>query len=204
MLTAIVFASALSAQVPIEVGRFDEAEFPNAQKVERRMPLAELNHRVEKILAGRRCQLPGQTKTRYDIVVPYAVLMQPSGAITRLVVKEIGCAPIELLVGQVAVELAKAGDFRTSNQQGGRWYVSEVTFARGGEYNTRTVDNPDKIICRPTEPPAGSRIPTKKVCRTIAEWKQHEIDLGNFRRDLQQIGQACESCNKTSSTGLRE
>lgn len=204
MLSAILFASALSAPVPIEVGRFDEAEFPNAQRVERRMPHAELTHRVDKILASRTCQLPGQTKTRYNIVVPYAVLMQPSGAISKLVVKEIGCAPIELLVGQVAVELARAGDFKTSHQQGGRWYVSEVSFARGGEYQTKTGDDPNRVICRATEPVAGSRIPTKKVCRTIAEWKQHEIDLGNFRRDLQQSGQVCETCNKTSSTGLRE
>jgi hypothetical protein len=187
MVITILAAAAMSG-IPVDVGRFDQSQFPNATKVERRMPHAELTHRVDRILAAGQCELPGQSKMRYNINVPYAVLMQPSGEVTRVVVKEIGCAPIELLVGQVALELSRAGDFRTSHQQGERWYVSELHFARDVERIVGVDENPEKVVCRATEPALGSRIARKRVCRTVAEWKAHNMDVDRLRRTLQEGG----------------
>ena len=87
MIAALILLAA-QAPVPVEVGRFDPAGFPHAKMVERRMPEAELVRRVDTIMAGKGCMLPGQTRDSYDIVVPYAVLMgegaPPRGSSSRI------------------------------------------------------------------------------------------------------------------------
>jgi hypothetical protein len=186
MITLLV-AAALSG-IPVHVGRFDESEFPNATRVERRMPHAELTHRVDRILASRRCRLPGQTRTHFDISVPYAVLMQPNGQAAKVVVKDIGCAPIETLVGQLATQLASSGDFRPTHQEGERWYVSEANFSRMDHRIATGGMDPDKVICRAAEAKLGSRIATRRVCRTASEWDLYEVDREQFQRDQTQKG----------------
>ena len=49
MLFSLLMLASTPTYAPIYIGKFDPAEFPNAQKVERRMPHADLNNRVEKI-----------------------------------------------------------------------------------------------------------------------------------------------------------
>jgi hypothetical protein len=184
MLTALLL-SASAATVPIHVGQFDPSAFPNAEKVDRRMPQAELNRRVENILASGQCSISGQTKERFDIVVPYAVRMQPSGAATKVVVKEMGCIPVERLVGEVASELSKHGDFRTKHQSGEQWYVGEVYFSRVTEQMARSMKNQDKVICRGEQDSLGSRTRKVRVCKTVAEWKAFAGDREQVRRDWQ-------------------
>lgn len=183
MITSLLFLAS-AASIPIDVGRFDPAEFPNATKIERRMPHAYMNERIEKVLAKGECRLAGQTAGRFDIAVPYAVLMGPQGAAKRVVVKDIGCPAIETWVGQIAVELAKAGDFRASGQ-GERWYVSEASFTRLNEEDTRELADLDKVVCRAPQPKLGSRIAQKRMCLTVAQWKIYDADREQLRRDLQ-------------------
>lgn len=183
LMSLLLGASA--ASIPIHVGRFDPADFPNAAKVARRMPQAELNRRVEKILDTRQCRMSGQSKARFDIVVPYAVRMDASGTATRVVVKEMGCKPVERLVGEVAIELSRAGDFRSKHDAGERWYVSEVYFSRVSEDESIGMKDQDKVICRAEQDVLGSRIKKARVCRTVSEWKVFTNAREQLRRDLQ-------------------
>jgi hypothetical protein len=183
MLTALLLSASV-ATVPIHVGRFNPADFPNAEKVERRMPQAELNRRVENILASGQCSISGQNKERFDIVVPYAVQMQPTGSATKVVVKEMGCMPVERLVGEVASELSKHGDFKPKHQSGEQWYVGEVYFTRASEEAMRTMKDQDKVICRAEQDMLGSRVRKQRVCKTVAEWKVFTRDREQLRRDM--------------------
>lgn len=187
MLTALLLGATV-ASVPIHVGRFDPADFPGAAKVARRMPQAELNRRIEKILASGQCRISGQNKERFDIVVPYAVQMEPTGAASKVVVKEMGCAPVERLVGEVAVELSKAGDFKAKHHNGTRWYVSEVYFSRVSEKDSQVMADQDKVICRAEQDVLGSRTKKARVCRTVAEWKIFTNGREQLRRDLSNMG----------------
>lgn len=183
-MLAFVMALASTTYAPIHVGRFDPADYPNAHKVERRMPHADLNNRIERILAAHECKLDGQTKTRFNIVVPYAVLMEPSGQPKKVVVKDIGCAQIERLVGEIGSELANAGDFRVAHNDGAEWYVSEAYFTRLNEEDARAVEDETKVICKKDKPKINSRIATVKTCRTVAEWKLYDKDRAQFQRDF--------------------
>jgi hypothetical protein len=184
MFTAFLMLASTTTYAPLFVGRFDPADFPNAQKIERRMPHADLNNRVEGILADHRCKLEGQTKTRFDIVVPYAVLMDPAGKPEKVVVKDIGCSPIETLVGQIGSELANAGDFKVTHSGGKRWYVSEAYFTRMSVEDAREQEDESKVICKRDRPKINSRVSIVKSCRTVAEWKLYEKDREQFKRDF--------------------
>ncbi len=184
ILALALLAATPTTYAPLFVGRFDPADFPDAQKIERRMPHADLNNRIEKILGEKRCSLAGQTKTRFDIVVPYAVLMDAAGKPEKVVVKELGCEPIERLVGEIGSELANAGDFQLTHTAGKRWYVTEAYFTRLSEELAREQKDPDKVICKKDRPKINSRIATVKTCRTVAEWALYEKDREQFKRDF--------------------
>ena len=183
MIAALLLLAA-PTYAPLFVGRFDPADFPNAQKIERRMPHADLNNRVEKILSEKRCSIEGQTKTRFDIVVPYAVLMDAAGKPEKVVVKDLGCTPIETLVGQIGSELANAGDFKVAHNSGRRWYVSEAYFTRLNAEDAREQEDQEKVICKKDKPKINSRIAVVKTCRTVAEWSLYEKDREQFKRDF--------------------
>ena len=130
MLTAIASALLASSTVSpqVDIGRFNPEAFPEAELRERRMPVHTMLSRVEEILRERRCQLEGQNYRRFDIRVPYVVMLQPDGTPTRFVVSDIGCAPLESFVGQVILELARAGDFAPTGAREPTWYTSELRF----------------------------------------------------------------------------
>jgi hypothetical protein len=184
MLSALLLLFAATDYAPIFVGRFDPAEFPDAQVIPRRLPHSDLNNRVEKILGSGRCAIEGQTKLRYDIVVPYAVLLNASGEPQKVVVKEIGCAPIERLVGEIGSELATAKDFKLVHSKGDRWYVTAAYFTRVSEEVARRMEDPDKVICKKERPKINSRVAMVKTCRTVAEWALYDKDREQFRRDF--------------------
>jgi hypothetical protein len=192
MIAALLLlaAQASQASIPVEVGRFDPANFPRAKMVDRRMPEADLVRRVDAIMADKQCAFEGQSKDSYDIVVPYAVLMGAGGGATsRIVVKDVGCPAVETLVGEVANALVKAGDFRPNPFGGERWYVSEIGFAHGGEALAQKMKDDNRIVCEQTQPKVGSRLGAGRVCRTVAEWRVYGIDREQLQRDLKGNGQ---------------
>ncbi|MFL6775456.1 MAG: hypothetical protein ACJ8FN_03590 [Sphingomicrobium sp.] len=186
---AALLLLAAQSTIPVEVGHFDPANFPQAKRVDRRIPQAELVRRVDAILADKECTFTGQSKDSYDIVAPYAVLIGESGAASKIVVKDLGCPAIETLVGQVVNELVKAGDFRNNTTGGEHWYVSEIGFARGGQALAQTMKDDDRIVCQEARPKIGSRIAKNSVCRTVAEWRAYGVDRDQLQRDLTQKGQ---------------
>src|SRR4051812_26772569 len=128
MLTSlfVLAAAAAASPAPVTVGKFNTSAFPKAVLRERRMPQEELTARADMIMKAGVCHFPGQEKDRYSITVPYAVLLQPSGAVSKVIVHEVGCPDLEILTGQVANELGKAGDFKPTNAPSEQWYISEV------------------------------------------------------------------------------
>lgn len=182
MLSSILLFAA-ATPVTIEVGRFNPSDFPEALKFERRMPQADLTNRVERIL-DKECKLEGQTKIRFDIVVPYAIRLKSDGEPNRVVVKEIGCPQIERLVGEIALELAKAGDFKIDHGAGERWYVSDAYFTRGSDEDARSMQDDDKIVCKKTVPKLGSRLAMVKTCRTVAQWRLYDKERAQLHRDM--------------------
>jgi len=182
MLVGLLLVAA--ASVPIEVGQFTPQAFPDAKKVDRRMPQGELTARVDRILKRGDCSIPGQSKDEYAITVPYAVRVGPSGRVSKIVVQEMGCPAIELLTGEVAQELAQAGDFKPTNNPNEQWYVSEAYYAHGGQDLARRMADDNKIICEAPRLATMSHIAQVRICRTAAEWKVFNSERDQYRQDM--------------------
>jgi hypothetical protein len=188
MIGVLLFLAVTTSSESIDVGKFDPSAFPNAVKVSRRMPQEELTARADRIMQSGRCTFPGQTVDQYSIDVPYAVLLQPSGEVSKVVVKEVGCPELELLTGEVANELAKARDFRPTKARTDQWYVSEVYYAHGGRDLAQAQADDDKIICERPKHATGSNLAMQRDCRTKAQWRAYELDRQRYRQDLLRDG----------------
>lgn len=111
----------------VEVGRADWSALPRIENA-REIPMAGLVGRVEEMLRSKACTLSGQTADRFDITVPYAILLEPDGSTKRVVVAETGCTPLETMVGEVALLRARSGHFRPARGGKARWYAHEINF----------------------------------------------------------------------------
>lgn len=125
VLTLLASAAA-PAGTTLEVGKADWDAMPALIKVERRLPYEDMAGFVEQILADKQCKLKGQSARRFDITVPYAVLLEPDGKARRVVVADMGCMPLETLVGNMVADMAETGDFRPSPAKEARWYSSQL------------------------------------------------------------------------------
>jgi len=57
-----------------------------------------------------------------------------------------------------------------------------------GNSNSRPAEDPDQVICRAPQVILGSRVATRRVCKTRSEWRAFEEDRAQLRRDLQNSG----------------
>ncbi|HEY0013509.1 MAG TPA: hypothetical protein VGB79_11750 [Allosphingosinicella sp.] len=178
--------AAPAADIEVDVGRFDPADFPELIRLERRMPEDEMARRVQAMLSDGRCRIAGNHDRRFNIVVPFAILMEADGTPETVVVHEAGCEALEVLVGQIVLAQLRRGDFRPQHQTGERWYVSELGFALGvqGEAVAIARDDPDRVICREVQLELGSRLRPVRTCRTATDWVLFEADREQMRRDF--------------------
>ena len=127
-LVAALLLGSASGPVQVDVGRADWSRMPALNTVERQLPTPSMVGDVERMLVSGQCTLAGQTSRKFDITVPYAVLVEPDGSARHVVVAETGCAPLESYVGLVVLTMADAGDFRSAGQAKPRWYASALNF----------------------------------------------------------------------------
>ena len=50
------------------------------------------------------------------------------------------------------------------------------------------AEDMDQVICRAPQPVLGSRVATRRVCKTRAQWRVFEEDRAQLRRDIQNSG----------------
>lgn len=179
----LLLAAATSAPAPVTVGKFNSSAFPKAVLRDRRIPQDELTARADIIMKAKACSFAGQSIDNYSITVPFAALVQPSGAVSKIIVHDVGCPDLEILTGQVANERAKAGDFKPTGAPGDQWYISEVYYGHGGEDLARTVEDPDKVICEAPKRATGSNLALQRDCRTVAQWKEYRLQRDQYQRD---------------------
>jgi hypothetical protein len=55
-------------------------------------------------------------------------MVEPDGKVSRVLVSDMGCAPLERMVGELAYVRSMLGDFQPTGEAKGRWYSSSVNF----------------------------------------------------------------------------
>jgi hypothetical protein len=131
MINALISAALLAGAptgIQVDVGQIKRNALPELKTTDRPLPTPTMVEDVEKMLASGKCRFSGQSPTRFDITVPYAVMVEPDGTSRRVVVQETGCKPLEAYVGLLVLEMARQGDFAKSAGPKTRWYASEINF----------------------------------------------------------------------------
>ena len=80
-------------------------------------------------LANPACKGTGMRPTKFDIDEPYAVLVEPTGEVKRIIVREMGCPGLNTVIGSTLVDMVKRGKFRPTGQQQTLWYGGRLSFA---------------------------------------------------------------------------
>ena len=127
-VAAMAILAAPAAAQTVDVGRANWNAMPSLNVSDAELPMETLVTAVEDILKTKQCKIKGQSHHRFDITVPYAVLLQPDGSTNRVVVGEINCAPIETLVGRVALERAQLGHYQPTGLANARWHADTINF----------------------------------------------------------------------------
>ena len=130
LTAALLIAGTAQASAPaaVEAGRADWDKFPALQKAARSHPTSGMVDRVAEILRSEQCSLPGQSPQKFDITVPYLVLVRPDGAAERIVVADLGCPSLETFAGAIVQKLGELGDFRPTGKERPAWYSSKLNF----------------------------------------------------------------------------
>ena len=127
-IAAMLLMAGAPEEAQIDIGRINLGELPAAELKGADLPTPAMVGHVEQILGDGKCRISGQTNRRFDIDVPYAVLLHPDGSAKRVVVSDIGCPEIESLTGTVVLALARQREFATTGHQKPKWFGSTINF----------------------------------------------------------------------------
>lgn len=133
MVSSTIAALLLMAATPatalqVDVGQVKLDKLPALKRSGIALPTSTMVGRVEKMLAEGKCRLAGQSGKRFDIDIPYAVLLQPNGGATRVVVSDIGCPDLESYTGFLVLEMARRGEFKGNGVNKARWFGSTLNY----------------------------------------------------------------------------
>jgi hypothetical protein len=126
---ALLFGSAAASAATVEIATGDWSGLPELRHrgFENISPRAVA--RIHEIVATGECSLPGQSKRKLDLTVPFAVQFQPNGTIGRIVIPRMNCAPVESIMGRVLLDLVGSGEYRATGENPEGWYKSEISFS---------------------------------------------------------------------------
>ena len=128
-IAALMLLTSVGEPIRVDVGRADWSALPPLKATRRPLPTRDMVDRVQRMIETESCKLPGQKAKRFDITIPYAVLVSPDGKASRAVVAETGCAELETFVGIIVAAMAREGDFRPTRETKARWFASELNFS---------------------------------------------------------------------------
>jgi hypothetical protein len=130
ILFALIAAAPVAAQTVEATSRtrWDGLPPVKIRNVELNVPL--LSDWAEKILSSGECSVPGMRPDKFDIDQPYAVLVEPSGNVQRILVGDAGCPGLNSLLGSTVHTWAENGEFRPTGESEARWYRGRIAFAR--------------------------------------------------------------------------
>lgn len=122
--------AAAPAEATIEVGRANWAGF---ERMRSRLPLPteRMVVAVQDILRSRQCPSLDHSINHFDITVNFAVRFDAANRPQRIVVQEMGCRPLESLVGGAVRDMIRYRFVEMPNRGTARWYGDSINFNLG-------------------------------------------------------------------------
>ncbi len=129
-LIAFGFCALLAASAnasPVSVAGGDWSNIPLAKTAGLHRVSTDVIERIEAAAIGE-CQLPGQSKRKVELNIPFIILFSPTGAVEQVVVKRLNCPTIEQAAGGAILTMAQKGEYQPTGENLERWYRGEISF----------------------------------------------------------------------------
>ncbi len=129
LLAAALIANTPSVPANIEVAaNASWGAYPRLRTEEITVPSGDMVRRVQLMLQRDECEFQGQSSRRFNIDVNYAVMLDPQGNASRIIVEDVGCRPLELYVGRIAADIMRSGYVRVTPPSQPSWYGNRINF----------------------------------------------------------------------------
>lgn len=167
------------------------------------------NHLTEKMQAklfeiaqSQHCPSFQLKQGRLDFNLTFATQYGTDGKLQRIVLPQLNCAEAEGIVGGAVLEMMQGGDYAPDGKSPAGWYKGGLVFSFAGDHardpgvaqsNTGVANvagDPSQTVCEKVEE-IGTRLSSKRVCMTRAEWAEQR------RRNREEI----EKAQQTRCTG---
>jgi hypothetical protein len=187
-LAFLAAAASAPGNVSVEVASGDWSTLPQLSQrgydhLDRKMQL-----KLYEIASSNQCPAFALKQDRLDFRIGFAVQYDGSGKPARLLLPRLECPEAEGVTGGALLEMLAAGDYGPTGKSVNGWYQGTLGFTFVGEDATDpavvvaqaqpgAVKGPDQTetLCEKVEI-LGSRLSTKSVCMTRAEWAQKRRD----------------------------
>ena len=177
-------ASMATATVTVEAANGDWSKLPQLSQRGYDHLNEKMMAKLYEIAASKQCPSFGLSLGRLDLRIGFAVQYASDGSLSRLVIPKLNCPEAESIAGGAVLEMIQAGDYVPTGKSGNGWYQGTLGFAFKGESAREPAvvpaaaqpgavkgPNPTEIVCDKVEV-LGTRLTTKRVCMTRAEWAQ--------------------------------
>jgi hypothetical protein len=128
LMTALLIANTPSIPADIEVAQANWQAFPRLVTEDIAVPNGDMIRRVQLMLQRDECEIEGQTARRFDIDINYAIRLDGEGNASRILVQDVGCRPLEILVGRIAADIVRGGHVRVTPAEDSGWYGNQINF----------------------------------------------------------------------------
>ncbi len=123
---AVVMAPAAPAQT-IESALGDWSDIPEMPDRTRMSLSNDAMERIDTIVAQGQCPSAG-SKNKIRLDMPVLVQFNRKGEPRKVVVRKIGCPEVEQIIGNAALQIAKAGRYKPTGENQTGWYRSEISY----------------------------------------------------------------------------
>jgi hypothetical protein len=83
---------------------------------------------IQRLVQKGECTVPGVTKRRVAMDVPFLVRFSGTNAVQEVVVRKLGCERAEAILASAIMQLAKAGALKPTGENRTGWYRSRLSF----------------------------------------------------------------------------
>lgn len=130
MITSLAAALLLIQTIPndIDVGEANWNNYPRLVTENLAVPNGTMVTRVQRMMQNGECSFEGQRPRRFSIDVNYAVRLDARGNATQIVVEDVGCRPLELMVGRIAADIVRSGFVRVTLPSEPTLYANRINF----------------------------------------------------------------------------
>ena len=129
LAAALVLGALPATAATVETAEGNWSNLPKMKLQSRRMLDPRMVGQIHFLVSSGQCTMEGQNKRRMDMTIPFAAQFSSDGTLNRVVLKKMGCAEAESIVGGQLVEMIEEGIWKPTGENSEGWYRGEISFS---------------------------------------------------------------------------